>query len=155
MDKLKFVGVLPLKNAPPADCYELEGGCSVLVSREDRHGTGQRLLHLSIAHPDRYPNWDEIKGVRYRLMPKDKTIIMYLPKPEEYVNVHKNCFHLWEEPPGAEPQRKYITKLKEERDAAIEEKRRIGEQLKDVLAKNKQLLEEKEEMARAFERGHL
>lgn len=52
--------------------------------------------HLSISHPKRYPTWDEIKEARYKLMPENITVAMLLPPPREYVNIHENCFHLWE-----------------------------------------------------------
>jgi len=52
--------------------------------------------HLSISHPYRYPKWDEISNARYTLIPNEVTMMMYLPPEEEYVNVHKNCFHLHE-----------------------------------------------------------
>ncbi len=52
--------------------------------------------HLSVSHPLRYPNWDEIKHVRYKYLPNDITAAMLLPPKEDYVNLHPTCFHLWE-----------------------------------------------------------
>ena len=52
--------------------------------------------HLSVSHPSRYPTWDEIKDVRYKYLPNDITVGLLFPPREEYVNVHDNCFHLWE-----------------------------------------------------------
>ena len=52
--------------------------------------------HMSISRPDRYPSWDEIAKARYELMPKDITVVMFLPPPEEYINIHNCCFHLHE-----------------------------------------------------------
>lgn len=52
--------------------------------------------HMSISHPDRYPTWDEIAKARYELCPLDIEMVMYLPPPTEYVNVHNYCFHLHE-----------------------------------------------------------
>lgn len=52
--------------------------------------------HLSVSCRDRYPTWDEIKYVRYKYLPNEKTFGLLLPPKEEYVNVHPNCFHLWE-----------------------------------------------------------
>lgn len=68
------------------------GECNVLLNREGG------LLHLSISHPSRYPTWDEIKDVRYRMLPPDITAAMLLPPNEDYVNTHPNCFHIWESP---------------------------------------------------------
>lgn len=53
--------------------------------------------HISISHPERYPSWDEIMYYRYRLCPKDITMVMYLPPLNEYVNLHEHCFHLHQE----------------------------------------------------------
>lgn len=71
------------------------GECKVLVSdMVEREKLGG--WHISISHPDRYPTWDEIYSARYQLMPMSIDVAMYLPPPNEYVNVHSNCFHLWE-----------------------------------------------------------
>ena len=72
-----------------ARCF-LFGECSILVGR------GPQGWHVSIAHPNRYPTWDEIAEVRYRLIPDDVTVAMILPPSSTYVNNHPNCFHLWE-----------------------------------------------------------
>lgn len=58
--------------------------------------TAQDGWHLSISHADRYPTWDEIRDARYALLPDNTMIAMFLPPKGEYVNVHPNCFHLWE-----------------------------------------------------------
>jgi hypothetical protein len=52
--------------------------------------------HLSISHPKKYPTWRAIKEARYKFLPKDIYVAMILPPPEEYVNLHPNCFQLWE-----------------------------------------------------------
>ena len=57
------------------------------------------LWHLSISHPKRYPTWDEIYEARYRFIPEAVQMVMHLPPRQEYVNVHQNCFHLFEQPP--------------------------------------------------------
>jgi hypothetical protein len=66
------------------------GMLTVFVATEDG------LLHLSISHPMRYPDWDEIKSARYDLLPNGKTFAILFPPKEVYVNFHKNCFHLHE-----------------------------------------------------------
>lgn len=68
----------------------LVGTCEVLVGVEDG------LWHLSISHPKRHPRWQEIFQARYALCPSTVEMVMHLPPPEEYVNVHPHCFHLWE-----------------------------------------------------------
>lgn len=56
------------------------------------------LWHLSVSHPRRYPTWDEIKALRYALLPAEKTFAILLPPMDQYVNLHPNCFHLHEVP---------------------------------------------------------
>jgi len=71
------------------DWYSM-GECSIHVSLD------ASAWHLSIAHPRRYPSWAEIKRARDKLLPADRSFAMVLPRDGEYVNVHPNCFHLWE-----------------------------------------------------------
>src|SRR5262245_60535363 len=66
------------------------GSCSVIVGIEEGR------WHLSIAHPSRYPTWDEIRDARYRFIPNEVTVAMILSPKEQYVNMHENCFHLHE-----------------------------------------------------------
>lgn len=70
--------------------YKTESGCSVFVAREPQG------WHLSIAHTDRYPTWDEIADVRYALLPDEIYAAIIMPPKAEYVNVHNNCFHVHE-----------------------------------------------------------
>lgn len=57
----------------------------------------ERLFyHLSISHPHRWPTWEEILEARETLLPLGLTFAQILPPASEYVNIHPNCFHLWE-----------------------------------------------------------
>jgi hypothetical protein len=76
-----------------AVAYQM-GSCKILVSQELIKG--RLWWHLSISHQTRYPTWQEIKEARYELIPEEATMAMLLPPKGEYVNLHENCFHLWE-----------------------------------------------------------
>ena len=52
--------------------------------------------HMSISRPDKYPSWDEIAKARYELIDNDLVMVMVLPRPEDYINIHNYCFHLHE-----------------------------------------------------------
>ena len=55
------------------------------------------LWHISISCPNRYPTWEEIKAAWYELVPgagKDFEGAIILPRGEDYVNFHSNCFHV-------------------------------------------------------------
>jgi hypothetical protein len=74
------------------------GYVRVLVERRDNNYG----WHLSISRPDHYPSWDEIKTARYDLLPPNITMALIFPPPDEYVNVHPNCFHLHQIPNESE-----------------------------------------------------
>ena len=73
----------------PEGIFE-KGKLSILVTKD------AGLWHLSISHPNRYPIYDEIKAARYEFIPDEVTMAMLFPPKKEFVNVHPNCFHLWE-----------------------------------------------------------
>ena len=82
---MNYIELMPFRNA-----RVYQGVCKVLVSVD------AGLWHLSISHRERYPTWDEIKEAREEFLPMDKTFAMFFPPSKEYVNIHPNCFHLWE-----------------------------------------------------------
>jgi len=57
-----------------------------------------QAYHLSLAHPDRYPTWDEVAYVRYALIPDDAFMVMALPSQKDYINFHNFCFQMHEIP---------------------------------------------------------
>lgn len=59
--------------------------------------------HMSISHPQRYPDWDEIHKARYNFLPGEINTAILLPKKSEYVNIHPNCFHVYELPDAEVP----------------------------------------------------
>ena len=73
-------------------------GCVVILGLETRPGdnTNRRYWHLSISRKTNYPTWEMIKDARYALLPLGLTFAQILPPPNDYINVHPNCFHLWE-----------------------------------------------------------
>lgn len=68
------------------------GDCRAHVS-VDNH-----LWHLSVSCQHRYPTWDEIYTAWYDLVPDAETITgaILLPAKAEYVNLHPNCFHVYQ-----------------------------------------------------------
>ena len=72
----------------------VKGELKVLFSPNEAHPDGM-WKHLSISHPKRYPIWDEILAARYEFFFETDDVAQVLPPKSEYVNVSKNCFHLW------------------------------------------------------------
>ena len=66
------------------------GALRVCVAKENK------LWHLSVSCPHRYPTWDEIFSAWYDLVPDAGQIngAIILPRKAEYVNLHPNCFHV-------------------------------------------------------------
>lgn len=67
-----------------------KGELKILMTKDEGR------CHISVSHPDRYPTWDELKEIRYDLGPKQKPMAIVLPPQSAYVNIHQNCFHIWE-----------------------------------------------------------
>ncbi len=60
-----------------------------------------KYAHISISRNNKYPSWDEMRDYIYDPMNDDwfdrqRDVVMFLPPPEQYVNVHKNCFHFYQ-----------------------------------------------------------
>lgn len=79
------------------DCHVYQNGLLRIIVSIDG---GDR--HLSISHRDRYPTWDEILEARNWYFPEEMEVVMVLARKSEYVNIHKNCFHLWQSKCGEE-----------------------------------------------------
>ena len=67
------------------------GECSIFLGTLPNGKT-----HMSISHATRLPTWDEVSKARYKIIDDDKDMAMYLPKKDDYVNVHIYCLHLFE-----------------------------------------------------------
>lgn len=93
---MEFKKVLQISCPIPCCKAYLADECQIMVGREPSGKNGHKEWHLSISHPFRYPTWDEIHAARYCFMPEEITVAMILPPKAEYVNIHKNCFHLYE-----------------------------------------------------------
>jgi len=78
------------------EAFTSKNGLGILKSIDNTPKWGD-LLHISISHKHRYPSWDEIVLLKNHFF-GDMDVMMILPKKEDYVNVHKNCFHLWQTP---------------------------------------------------------
>jgi hypothetical protein len=87
-----LVEAFAMRGAKLTGLFMVNGFLQVMVSEE------LGVMHLSVSHPRRYPTWDEIRDLRYELLPNDRTFAILFPPKEQYVNVHPNCFHIHEVP---------------------------------------------------------
>ena len=81
---------------PGCQAFRSNNNLSVICGREPVGPKGELRWHLSIAHHHRNPTWEEIRDLRYMLVPDEVMMAMFLPPMEEYVNAHRFCFHLYE-----------------------------------------------------------
>lgn len=97
-------GLAPKGVKLPLSCYSM-GDCSVLVACEPEGINGEMRWHMSVSCPDRHPTWDELKTLRYRLLPLARAFAIILPPPQFYVNVpgQDHVFHLHEIDDPARP----------------------------------------------------
>lgn len=73
------------------------GECIIILSgAKEREQIG---WHFSISCRDRNPTWEEQRDARYELIPDGVYMVSILPPRNEYVNVHKFCFHWYEAGP--------------------------------------------------------
>ena len=65
----------------------------VLITKD-----GGTILHLRVSsNPNaKFIELEEVKALRDMLLPKDKIFGMFFPPEHEFINIHKNCFHLFE-----------------------------------------------------------
>lgn len=68
--------------------YEYKGK-HILINKENQ------TWHLTVSakHP---LGFYELKDVRYRFLPDNMVVAQLFPNRSNYVNIHENCYHLWE-----------------------------------------------------------
>ncbi len=101
--RLRFEDGAPLPVQADADTRFLASGLwrgpqrlTVLGSLDPTpHGD---LLHVSMSYPDRDPDWATIRAIRDLFYPSTVDVMMVLPRAEDYVNIHRHVFHLWQTP---------------------------------------------------------
>jgi hypothetical protein len=96
VDKYKEIENSPFAIIQPGSRTFIKGDCLVVLSPpSEKFG-----WHISVSCQHRNPRWSEIKQAWYDLVPdsKNKNGAMFFPPVNEYVNLHKHCFHIHEVP---------------------------------------------------------
>lgn len=52
--------------------------------------------HMSVGCKNRLPKYQELKHMRYELLPDDCYMAQIFPPKKEFVNLHPFTLHLWE-----------------------------------------------------------
>lgn len=91
----KMYGRIAIEDEMLDDVSYTGFGYAIIVSL-DRTPHGD-LIHASISLRDRNPTWEEISDMKAGVY-GDQDVMMVLPRRENYVNLHRYAFHLWQMP---------------------------------------------------------
>lgn len=78
---------------PVAGVWSCRSGLYVLadITKKD---DGKLWLHVSFSRKSRIPCYQDITQIKDLFM-RDLVAIQIFPRPENHVNIHPNCLHLW------------------------------------------------------------
>lgn len=62
------------------------------------HNEDEGGWHMSMSKKDKMPTYEEMKDMRYKMLPNRIYACEIFPPREEFVNRHPFCRHLWEMP---------------------------------------------------------
>jgi hypothetical protein len=51
--------------------------------------------HVSVSRQSRAPNWPEMEFIKRKFFKDDETVMQLHVPPDEHVNYHPHCLHLW------------------------------------------------------------
>lgn len=61
----------------------------------DTDDKGIKWEHVSVSLKNRLPTWQELKFIKMLFWDPEDEVLQFFPPQSEFINVHKNCFHLW------------------------------------------------------------
>ena len=68
-----------------------------VIATLDTDDNGITWEHVSVSLKNRLPTWQELKFIKmlWFLIRAEQVRKQFFPPQSEYINVHKNCLHLW------------------------------------------------------------
>lgn len=89
----------------PMRSSEKNGNNGCFIIEYQFHGIKQKATaiasdgggweHVSVSRRDRCLTWEEMCIVKNMFWSTTDCVVQFHPPESEYVNVHKNCLHLW------------------------------------------------------------
>lgn len=61
----------------------------------DTDDNGIKWEHVSVSLKNRLPTWQELKFIKMLFWDPEDEVIQFFPPQSQYVDVQKNCLHLW------------------------------------------------------------
>jgi hypothetical protein len=113
-------------NAEASHGWNGDETCGMFVLPSPIDGQALRVIasssddweHVSVSRQSRTPNWPEMDYIKRRFFNDDETVMQLHVPPDEHINYHPNCLHLWRpqqvaipRPPG------WMVGIKKERTA--------------------------------------
>lgn len=74
-------------------------GCFLWKGKKIIITIDEGLWHLSVSC-NHTLGYYELKEIRYTFLPNNMFVAQVFPPREDFVNLHENCFHLWQLAPG-------------------------------------------------------
>lgn len=91
-------GVFYIPVGPESESYRSNYRCIISDTGGWEHCS---VVVVSYTNFERIATWAEMCAVKNLFWREDETVVQYHPAKAEYVNVHKDCLHLWK-PVGVE-----------------------------------------------------
>lgn len=66
-----------------------------VIMTAEIHEDGRLWAHVSVSHPKRVPNYEEMAYVKRHWIGDDYSALQIFPKKEFHVNIHPRCLHLF------------------------------------------------------------
>ena len=60
-----------------------------------RNEDGWEHVSVSSAPGSKLPSWEVLLKIKDCFWDEDEDVIHWIPKKQEYVNIHPNCMHMW------------------------------------------------------------
>lgn len=83
-----------VKDSNDGAAYRGPKGLTVILSVA-KELDGFLWLHVSVAHRDRLPTYEELKLAKALFIGREKQAIQVFAPESKHVNLHPNCLHLW------------------------------------------------------------
>lgn len=69
-------------------------GLNVIASVGE-YEDGKQWLHVSFSRRSKIPSYEDMQRVKRDFFGEDKKAVLVLPEKDNYVNINKNCLHLF------------------------------------------------------------
>jgi hypothetical protein len=73
----------------------IEKGITAFVVASDGFGWEHVSVTITEDNESETPTWEEMCKIKDLFWGEDDVVIQYHPAKKDYVNLHKNCLHLW------------------------------------------------------------